>query len=403
MRNAAGLWEHPCVFRRSANDRIALGVAGGIGERLGIDPVVVRLAFVVLSLAAGVGILLYVALALVSRAPEPGADVPRARTSARQAIAVTLVVVGSLILLRRAGLWFGDRVVWPAAVAALGSAVLWARGDEANRERWARLVHRLPDGIAERLAGRAIGVRMLVGGAFVVLGVAAFLSSNPGSLVRPAPAVAVTLAGLTVVIGPWVWRLVRQTTEERRERIRQEERAEMAAHLHDSVLQTLALIQRSGDSDEMTALARVQERELRTWLYGKHPVGAASLSAALDAVVAEIERSHRARIELVVVGDCDLDEGVRALVHACREAIVNAAMHSGTRGVSVYVEVEPDAVTAFVRDHGVGFSRAGISADRRGIAESIEGRMQRNGGVAVVESRPGAGTEVALRIPLVRG
>jgi signal transduction histidine kinase len=281
--------------------------------------------------------------------------------------------------------------------------VLWARGDDANRERWSRFLRRLPDGLAERLAGRAVGVRMLVGGALAVVGLGAFLSSNRGSLVRPAPAVAVTLAGLAVVLGPWVWRLVVRSAEERRERIRQEERAEMAAHLHDSVLQTLALIQRSGDSEEMTALARVQERELRTWLYGKRPAGAASLSAALDAVVAEIERSHQARVELVVVGDSDLDEGVRALVHACREAIVNAATHSGTRGVSVYVEVEPDTVTAFVRDHGVGFSRAGVPPDRRGIAESIEARMQRNGGVAVIESRPGAGTEVALRIPLVRG
>jgi signal transduction histidine kinase len=174
----------------------------------------------------------------------------------------------------------------------------------------------------------------------------------------------------------------------------------MAAHLHDSVLQTLALIQRTQDPNEMVALARGQERELRTWLYGKtKPGGAGSLSAALDAVAIEIEQAHRTRIEIVMVGDCPLDDGVRALVHACREAFVNAARHSGARGVSAYVEVEEDQVTAYVRDQGVGFSRAAVPTDRHGIAESIEGRMERNGGVALIESVPGQGTEVRLRIP----
>jgi signal transduction histidine kinase len=177
----------------------------------------------------------------------------------------------------------------------------------------------------------------------------------------------------------------------------------MAAHLHDSVLQTLALIQRTGDPDEMVALARGQERELRTWLYGKTPAGPAdSLSAALDALAAEVERTHRVRIEVVLVGDCPLDDGVRALVHACREAMVNAARHSRARGVSVYAEVEEDVVTAFVRDQGVGFARGAVPPDRRGIAESIEGRMERNGGVAVIESAPGRGTEVRLAVPRAR-
>lgn len=177
----------------------------------------------------------------------------------------------------------------------------------------------------------------------------------------------------------------------------------MAAHLHDSVLQTLALIQRTDDPGDMVALARGQERALRPWLYGKmRPGGSGSLSAALDDVAAEVERTHRTRIEVVVVGDCPVDDGVRALVHACREAMVNAARHSGARGVSAYVEVEDDAVTAFVRDQGVGFARANVPADRHGIAESIEGRMERNGGVALIESGPGRGTEARLRIPRAR-
>jgi signal transduction histidine kinase len=169
------------------------------------------------------------------------------------------------------------------------------------------------------------------------------------------------------------------------------------------VLQTLSLIQRTDDPGEMVALARGQERELRTWLYGKSRAGGSgSLSAAFDDVADEIERTHRTRIELVMVGDCPADDGVRALVHACREAMVNAARHSGARGVWVYVEVEDDQVTAFVRDQGVGFARSTVPADRHGIAESIEGRMERNGGVAVIESVPGRGTEVRLRIPRPR-
>jgi len=289
-------------------------------------------------------------------------------------------------------------VVVPAALAVIGSALIWGRGSGAHhRSRWLSRIPRV-----DALAGRGARLRVLVGTAVVLAGVWVFITSNrPVDLLGNAPlAVAAVLIGLAVVAGPWVWRLVRQAADERRERIRQEERAEMAAHLHDSVLQTLALIQRTDDADEMASLARVQERELRTWLYGKTPAGGGdSLSGALDQVASEIERTHRRRVEVVLVGDCRLDDGVRALVHACREAMVNAARHSGARGVSVYAEVEDDQVSAFVRDQGTGFTRSSVPADRRGIAESIEGRMARNGGVALVESEPGRGTEVRLRIP----
>jgi len=388
------------VFRRSATDRVLTGVAGGIGERLEIDPVIVRLAFVVLAFAGGVGVLLYVAAALVSRAPNAETPPPPPTNTAPQVVAIVLVLTGVLLLLRMVGLWFGDGIVWPAALVVLGSAVIWTRGDEATRARW---LSRMPGVL--RGQGPRPRLRSLAGAVVILLGVWAFLSSNaPLDLVDNAPlAVAIVLVGLIVIAGPGIWRLVQQVSKERRERIRQEERAEMAAHLHDSVLQTLALIQRTEDPGEMVALARGQERELRTWLYGKTQPGAeGSLSAALDAVAVEVETAHRTRIEIVMVGDCPLDDGVRALVHACREAFVNAARHSGARGVSAYVEVEDDQVTAYVRDQGVGFARATVPADRHGIAESIEGRMERNGGVAVIESAPGRGTEVRLRIPRAR-
>ncbi|HXF74437.1 MAG TPA: ATP-binding protein, partial [Actinomycetota bacterium] len=251
------------------------------------------------------------------------------------------------------------------------------------------------------------GARAGVGALLIVAGMAAFLDSNrPLDLVGNAPlAAATTAVGLAVVLGPWAWRLVRQLADERRERIRQEERAELAAHLHDSVLQTLALIQRADDPRAMRSLARAQERSLRDWLHGRGRGagdGVDRLSEAIDGAAAEVERVHGVRVELVMVGDAPMDDGLRALADAIREAMVNAAKHSGAAGVSVYVEVEPEEVAAYVRDQGAGFDPATVPPDRRGIAESIEGRMRRNGGTAAVVSRPGRGTEVRLRVPRVR-
>jgi signal transduction histidine kinase len=199
-----------------------------------------------------------------------------------------------------------------------------------------------------------------------------------------------------------VSRLVRQLGEERRERIRSEERAEVAAHLHDSVLQTLAMIQRSPSAEEMTSLARGQERELRTWLYGRtrpSPNGRRMLSEALDEAATRVERLHHVAVETVVVGDCPLDDRLRAVVDAAGEALSNAAKHSGARAVSVYVEVGPHTVQLYVRDQGRGFVPGSLAPDRRGISDSIVGRMERHGGVATIASEPAEGTEVHLRMP----
>jgi len=154
----------------------------------------------------------------------------------------------------------------------------------------------------------------------------------------------------------------------------------------------------------MASLARTQERELRSWLYTSRPVaGATSLSAALERVVAEIEREHAISIESVTVGDTALDEGATALVAAAREALVNAARHSGTSSVALFAEVEPDGIVAFVRDHGVGFDRFAVRTDRRGLEDSIAGRMRHAGGGSEVISLPGQGTEVRLRVPYPGG
>ena len=186
---------------------------------------------------------------------------------------------------------------------------------------------------------------------------------------------------------------------ERAERIRSEERAEVAAHLHDSVLQTLTLIQkRSTEPAEVGSLARGQERELRNWLYGAAHLNADTLAGALEEVCADIEERQRIGIELVTVGDCPLDEHTRALIAATREAITNAAKFSGVDRISVYSEMKDRQVHVFVRDRGVGFDPESVPEDRQGVRESIIGRMRRHGGNAIIRSSSDSGTEVELTV-----
>jgi signal transduction histidine kinase len=390
------------LFERSRRDRVFTGVAGGIGERWAVDPTVVRLAFVALSLAAGIGVVLYLLAFILSDDPVQSSTPSASRTSARQAVAVGLILFGTLLLLRSLGLWFGDSLVWPAALVTLGSAVIWTRGDESDRARWSRLLGRLPERSQEAVSGSGPRVRLLLGGLLILAGLWQFLRANGiQSLRGNAPLAAIAaLIGVGVIVGPWSWRLGRQLTEERRQRIRSQERAEVAAHLHDSVLQTLALIQRSDDPREMATLARSQERELRTWLYGgARAVDHTLLSTAVNDAAAEIERTHRVAIDVVTVGDSRLDEPLQALVAATREAMLNAATHAGVRAVSVFVEADDAEVTAFVRDQGIGFDPVAVPPDRRGIADSIEGRMERYGGTGAVSTAPGRGTEVHLQVP----
>ena len=253
------------------------------------------------------------------------------------------------------------------------------------------------------LAGVALGLaQVVVGVLLVAAGAGLYLTGNESSDPRRGlVALAAVLAGLALMGGPWWWRLSRELAAERQERIRAQERDEVAAHIHDSVLQTLALIQRSANQPRTVAsLARQQERELRAWLYGDpNPAPEQSVAAALQRASDEIEDLHGVVVETVEVGDCPVDDGLRALVQSSREALANAARHSGADSVSVYLEVEPHQVTVFVRDRGVGFDPDGVPADRRGIVESIVGRMNRHGGKAAVRSQPGEGTEVELVMP----
>ena len=382
---------------RSRTNRVLLGVAGGLGERLGVDPALVRVAFAVLALAGGAGVVLYLLAWAFSVEPDAEGAVrrPVRRPSPRQALALGMVVLGTLLLLRELGLWFGDQIVWPIALAAAGSAVIWARGDD--RARW------LPGNPIEALfTGRVGLIRILVGGLLVASGLGLGFANTGADLAAAGDAllgVAITLIGLGLIFGPWATRLAAQLAEERRGRIRSEARAEMAAHLHDSVLHTLALIQRADASPEVVGLARRQERELRAWLYRAPVPPEGRLRPAVEAIATRVEQRHNVPVDIVVVGDAPLDEAGKALVDACQEAAFNAARHSGAPLVSVYVEVEPDELTGFVRDEGKGFDPDQVPTDRRGIADSIRGRVRRHGGTVSIVSSPGEGTEVQLRLP----
>jgi signal transduction histidine kinase len=388
-------------LERSRTDRLLGGVAGGIGRHLGVPANIVRFAFIGLSFAAGFGIVVYLLTWLLAplEAATGGVEPPARRMrmpNRRQVLGIGLVTVGLLVVVSVTGLWFGGEHGWPVVLAAIGFAILWARSADDAHGPWT--LSRL----GTVVAGPVSLPRLLIGSVLVLAGLGVFLAANT-SLAAAGNvllAMIVAIGGAALLAGPWVWSMGRQLVEERSSRARSDARAEMAAHLHDSVLQTLALIQRAKAPREMASLARTQERELRAWLYGRAPeLAGARLRDAIDSMAGRIERQHQVSVEAVVVGDADMDDRLRALVNACAEAVANAARHSGSTAISVYVEVEEDAISAFVRDQGSGFDPASVAADRRGIADSIVGRMERRGGSAQVHSKPGAGTEVVLQMP----
>jgi phage shock protein PspC (stress-responsive transcriptional regulator) len=395
-------------FRRRPDDRVVAGVASGFAATYGVDPFVVRTALVVLSFAGGLGVLLYLVGLVVAGDPaepdDPAAGGP-APIDARRNVAVGCLAGGLLLACRGVGLWPGDALMVPVVGVGLGLAVVGTTsgpGAAANPRRgpWGPI----PTGrITTLLAGGHAKVRMVAGAVLCIVGLLAF-GGGGGVLVglrSGAIGAVFALSGAALVFGPWLARVGQQLGDERRERIRSEERAAVAAHLHDSVLQTLALIQRSAEDPRRTVtLARRQERELREWLYGSALApDRATLASAAAAMAEEVEDLHDVKVELVVVGDRALDDEVEAVLAAVREGAVNAAKHSGVDHVSVYVEAGAEGLAAFVRDRGKGFDPDTVAPDRRGLAESVRGRIQRLGGTVEVESEAGEGTEVRLFLP----
>src|SRR4051812_46025591 len=391
------------ALRRDPAHGILGGVCAGLARQFGVDPLVVRVAFVATSFAGGLGLAVYALAWALPPADEGTAALGRAGLAGRGALegglGVGLLVLSALLTFRALGIWSSDAVVWPLVLVAAGGALLWretiGRPDEAAPERVA-------EPAPEPEPRSAIASRTGLGVALVIAAGIAFLAATGAlSAARDVVlSVLVVAAVLAIIFAPWVVRLARSLTVERAERIRSQERAEMAAHLHDSVLQTLALVQqRADDPRSVATLARRQERELRAWL-ARRPGGEAThLAAALEAAADEVERDHRVAVEVVVVGDAELDERAVALVAAAREAMVNAAKFGAGSTVDVFAEVLDEELQVYVRDRGPGFALAAVPQDRRGVRESIVGRMARHGGRAEVHSAPGEGTEVELAVP----
>jgi len=402
---------------RDTQDRILGGVASGLAHHLDIPVLWVRAAFVVTAAMGGLGVAMYAGLWMVLPTDEKFADeAPGLESASRRgarpgrvrrlvdagpSIALAALAFGVLLMLQGllgAGAWF-----WPLLIGTVGIALLWRQADEAQRERWLDSTGRidpvrmiLGNGTWQSFARLAAGLGLMLV-ALAVFGLRAGSTGTAGVVVTAA---VLGFLGLAITIGPWIYRLAGDLSAERAERVRSQERADLAAHLHDSVLQTLALIQKnSHDSAFVARLARSQERDLRAWLFEGDRTGAETLAGAVREVAAEVEDAHGVSVDVVCVGDCPMSEEVRPVVAAAREALTNAAKHAGTGKVDLYAEVGPDAIEVFVRDRGVGFEPSAVPDDRMGVRGSIVDRMTRHGGTAEVRSAPGDGTEVRLRMP----
>ena len=408
-------------LRRDPAAGIVGGVLAGIAAQLGWDVRLVRVLFLVGVVVTG-GLLLaaYAVGWLLIPAAQSGGratpvSVPGRRRGWQLGLGVGLLTTSGLLVFRELGLWWSDAVVWPLVLAVAGATLLWAQSRRADATAAAGpgpvapRAERAQSDEAAAPAGAltpASRLRDLYRGGFgiaLVVGAALLFLSQVDALgaARDAAFTAiVAIFALALILAPFIWRLGRSLAAERAERVRSQERAEMAAHLHDSVLQTLTLMQmRADDPREVAALARRQQRELRAWLAAGREVGEDRFAAALRAAAEEVEDAYRITVDVVAVGDADLDEPAAALIAATREALTNAAKFAADAGpVSVYAEVGPEQIEAFVRDRGPGFDPDRLPEDRRGVRESIVGRMQRHGGTATIVSVPGSGTEVVLSI-----
>jgi signal transduction histidine kinase/phage shock protein PspC (stress-responsive transcriptional regulator) len=389
---------------------VVAGVCGGLSRSTGIDVTLVRIGFVLLTLGSGIGVLAYaVAWLLMPLDGEPTSILTRAladRRGLRLMVALVPALVVVQIIVGALHLGYLGSVSWPILLAA-GFVVLIGRNASEEERGWINddLLPMLHSGTG-RPTRRTLAIRVAAGVALGIGGVAVLVSGHLSrAALRPVGGALLLISAIVILFGPWWISLARDLMSERQARARAEERARMAAHVHDSVLQTLALIQRSADDPrQVVRLARAQERELRSWLFGGRPPGslgdeAATLSEGVDLLQRRVEADHGVAVQLVVVGDCPATEGLRALLEAAREATVNAAKWSGADQVSFYAEVERDSVTVFVRDRSCGFDPEAVPADRQGIAQSIRGRMARCGGSVTIRSAPGRGTEVELSMP----
>jgi signal transduction histidine kinase/phage shock protein PspC (stress-responsive transcriptional regulator) len=386
------------------------GVATGLADHFSAPVLAVRAAFVVATFFNLAGIIAYLILWRLLPLAEPALPAGLESASRRglrsgrgrigpievlQTVAVCAIGVGVLILLQATGRGISGSLLLPVLIGLLGVAVIWRQLDDVAWQRWMR-----------QTSGWAFTARIAAGLVMVALASVFVLTQERGlsGVVDVASATGIALVGIALILGPWITKLLSDLTAERRERVRSQERADVAAHLHDSVLQTLALLQKNADDPAAVAtLARRQERDLRAWLYGDEDDHGASLLAALRTAAAEVEETHHVTVEVVGVGDATLDSDVAALARAAREAMVNAAKHAQVGRVDVYAECDGRTAEVFVRDRGVGFDPDQVADDRLGLRGSIVGRVERHGGTVTIRSAPGEGTEVRMSLPLSTG
>ncbi|MGI9605292.1 MAG: ATP-binding protein [Acidimicrobiales bacterium] len=383
-------WQLPRLDR---NERWVGGVAAAIARELGVQPMVIRVSFVVLATVGGWGLVLYALgwAVLAIGTPDhisPYRPQPKAATSAHRHLGVAMVVLGMVLGLLPLTNDAFDGLVWPVGFVLTGALIAWSRSQDQR-------------GGLSAIARVFAGLSVAVGG---MLAFAALQFDLVDTIIALVFGIAI-LAGMVLVAAPSVVRMARDLDGERLERTRADERARISAHLHDSVLQSLSLIQRNVEDPHLTArIARQQERELRTWLYGRPPTtpDGVRLESALHTAADRVESQHGVLIEVVAVGDADdlAAADVSELLAAATEAMTNAARHSGVDRIDVYAERHNGTIDVFVRDTGVGFDPHTIDSDRKGVAESIVARMDRAGGSATISSAPGAGTEVELSMPL---
>ena len=410
---AAGPVAGPVGFRwyprlsRVPDGAVVSGVCTGLAEHLGVRVTHVRVVMVLLATLSGAGVALYAALwaftssiaaqsSPTSATPlpgptPPGSAAPDHRERRRGVALAVLGVVGS-VLSFMVTTATGLHVIVPVVIVALGAGLVWQQYDGGGRGSprsvfdWARVT-----------AGATL---VVVGLAVVVLGQVEFAALRSSLL-----AVVATLVGVGLLSVPVGLRLWRSLEEERAARIREAERSDIASHLHDSVLQTLALIQkRSDDPAQVARLARRQERELRQWLFGagsRMSSGAATVAGAVEVMIGDVEDVYGLRVDQVVVGgDGPVGDAEDAVLGAVREALVNVAKHAGVDTADVFVENDGRVLSAFVRDRGRGFDPDAVDGDRHGLAQSIRHRVESRGGTVRVRSTLGRGTEIGIEMPL---
>lgn len=393
------------------------GVCAGLAAQLGWSVIAVRLAFVALGTVSLLGVVVYFVLWLAMPPQDLPGMAPGLESHSRTGLrpvqhrrlqVVDLPALFAFVLVGAGGLWLVEGIGWGlppewllvGLFVAAGWGLMWWQADRVSgssfrpRSGWRQTLRTAVRG------GSSVVVMVL--GVVAIVAAAVLASAMIPEMTALAQLVVIVLFSLILLIVavlPWLVRGRRGRRQRRQDALLADARADIAAHLHDSVLQTLALIQRqAADPKKVAALARRQERELRQWLYGEAPP-LGSLMEAITQDMLDVEVVHGVDVELVSVGDVELNAELEAVVRATREAMVNAAKHSGADRVDVYAEVDDFLVSVYVRDRGVGFDLNDIEQDRMGVRGSITERIRRVGGRAIIKTAPGEGTEVRLEVP----